>query len=54
MTTINTNTDEVGERILEQYHQGNTGGTFTVSIVDPINDPDPKPEVRDVTLEYED
>lgn len=50
---LQTNTNDIGQAILEQYHQGHINGTFIVSIVDPPGDPDPKAEVRDVTLTYE-
>lgn len=51
---IHTNTTDVGQVILEQYHAGKTTGTFQVSLEDPPVDIDPKEEVRGVIVTYED
>jgi hypothetical protein len=54
MFEVQTNTDEVGQVMLEKYHEGHTEAQFRISIVDPTSsDVPPKNEVRDVTLIYE-
>lgn len=51
---IETDTDNVGQVLLEKYHAGMGSGIFRVSIEDAPISPDPVPEVRGVTLTFDD